>query len=106
MSIRRSKDKMWNDNQKNMRGADVCRAAKFADPQAGATVEALTDRDGTQANTITEQEEMLRRVSFPPDLHKQYFGLPRVGHVHQSVTEPAVKQVLFTLSIGKAPGAD
>jgi len=34
---------MWNDILNNLRGADDWIAAKFANPRAGATVEALTD---------------------------------------------------------------
>jgi hypothetical protein len=33
-SVRRAKDKMWNDYLKNLRGAEVWRAAKFANPWA------------------------------------------------------------------------
>jgi hypothetical protein len=51
-SVWRAKDKMWNDYLKNQGGAEVWTAAKFANPRAGMTVDALTDRDGNQANTI------------------------------------------------------
>ena len=33
-SIWRAKDRMWHDYLKNLRGAEVWRAAKFANPQA------------------------------------------------------------------------
>lgn len=56
----RAKQRMWNDYQKNLRGAEVWRATKIANPWAGATVEALTNREGKQANTITKTKEMLR----------------------------------------------
>jgi len=54
-------------------------------------VEALTDRNGKQANTVTEKEEILSRDSFPPNEHDHYFELPPVGQVHQSVTEQVVE---------------
>jgi len=59
-SIRRENGRMWNDYLRNLRSAEVWREVKFANPRAGATVEALTDTAGKQANTITEKEEMLR----------------------------------------------
>jgi hypothetical protein len=37
---------MLDDYLKNLREAEVWRAARFANPQAGATVETLTHRDG------------------------------------------------------------
>jgi len=35
-------------------------------PRVGTTVEALTDREGKQANASLEKEEMLWLESFPP----------------------------------------
>jgi len=64
-SIQRSKSRMWSDYLQNLRGAEVWRAARYANPRAGATVEALTDKEGKQANTSLEKEEMLRHESFP-----------------------------------------
>jgi hypothetical protein len=37
------------------------------------TVEALTDREGKQANRSLEQEEMMGRKSFPPNDDDQYY---------------------------------
>jgi hypothetical protein len=54
-----------NDYLLNLRGADACRGAKFANTRAGATVEALTDRHGKPANTMAKKEDMLRGESFP-----------------------------------------
>ena len=105
-SIRREKGRMWNDYRRNLRGAAVWRGAKFANPRAGATVEALTDRDGKQANTTTEIAEMVRRQSFPPKENDQYIELPPAAQAHQSVTEQAVERALFLQSVGKAPGPD
>jgi hypothetical protein len=42
-SIRQSKSRMWNDYVQNLRGGEVWKAAKFTNPRAVATVEALTD---------------------------------------------------------------
>ena len=49
------------------------RAARYANPRAGMTVEAFTDREGKQANTSMEKEEMLRHESFPPNDGDQYY---------------------------------
>jgi len=46
-----------------LRGGEVWRRAKFTNPQAGATVEALTDREGKQAYTMAEKEKMLKEES-------------------------------------------
>jgi hypothetical protein len=70
-SIWRAKDRMLEDYLKTLRGAEVWRAAMFANPGAGASLEALTDRDGKQAHTITEIEETLRQESFPQNEHDQ-----------------------------------
>jgi hypothetical protein len=51
---------MWTNYLTNMWGAEVWREATFVNTWAGATVEALTDRNGIQAKTITEKEEMPR----------------------------------------------
>jgi hypothetical protein len=66
-SIPRAKGRMWNDFLKSLRGAELWKAAKVANPRAGATVEALTDRHGKQANTITKKKEMVTLESFPPN---------------------------------------
>jgi len=70
------------------------------------TVEALTDREGKQANTSLEKEEMLRRESFPPNDDDQYYALPAAGSAHTRVTEQAVERALFSQSVKKAPGPD
>jgi hypothetical protein len=97
---------MWNNYLKNLRGAEVWRLAKFANPRAGMTVEALTDKDGNQANTNAEKKEMLRRESFPLNEYDQYFELPQAGQAEQSVTEQAVERALFSQSVKNAPGPD
>jgi len=70
------------------------------------TMEALTDRDGKQVNTIAEKEEMLRRESFPPSEYDKSFELPHAGQAHQSVTEQAVGRAQFSQFVKKAPGQD
>jgi hypothetical protein len=52
--------RMLNKYLLNPRGGEVLRAAKFANPRAGATKEALTNREGKQPNTMAEMEKMLR----------------------------------------------
>jgi len=75
-SIRRSNSGMWSDSIQNLRGAEVWRAAQYANPGAGATVEALTEREGWQANSILEREEMQRRECFrPKHIRKKHFRL-------------------------------
>jgi len=54
-----SQDKMWNENWKILRGAEVWSAAKFANPQVEMTVKAWTNRDGKQENTIGEEEAII-----------------------------------------------
>jgi hypothetical protein len=48
-------------------GAEVWSAARYVNPLAGLTVEALTDGEAKQANTALEKEGMLRDESFPPN---------------------------------------
>jgi hypothetical protein len=64
-SIRQSKSQMWNDYMQYLREGEVWRTAKFTNPRARATGEALIFREGKQANTIAEKEEMLRGESSP-----------------------------------------
>jgi len=63
-SMRQSKRKMWCEYLLNLRGAEVWRAARYANPRSGMTVGALTDKEGKQANTSQKNEEILRRESF------------------------------------------
>jgi len=105
-SIWQSKREMWSDCLEHLRGAEVWRAARYANPRAGMTVEALKDREGKQANTSLEKEEMLRHESFPPNDGDQYYKLPPAGSAHTRVTEQAVEQALYSQSVKKAPGPD
>jgi len=69
-------------------------------------VEALTDRDGQQANTITKMDEMLQRESFPPNDYDQFFELSLAGQEHQSITEHVIERAPFSQSVRNAPGPD
>ena len=103
-SIRQSTRRMWGDYLQNLTGAEVWRAARYANPRAGTTVEASTARDGKQAHTSLEKEEMLRHESFPPNDGNQYNKLPPAGSAHTCVTEQAVERALVSQSVKKAPG--
>jgi hypothetical protein len=70
------------------------------------TVEALTDREGKQANTSLEKEEMLRCESFPPNDDDQYYEQPPAVSAYTRVREQTVKRALFAQSVKKAPGPD
>ena len=82
------------------------RAAPYPNPRVGMTVEALTDREGKQANTSLEQKEMLRHECFPPSDGDQYYKLPQAGSACTRVTELAVDRDLVSQSVKKAPGPD
>jgi len=97
---------MWSEYFQNLRGAEVWRAVRYVNPRAGMTVEALTDREGKQANTSQEKEEMLRCESFPPNDDNQYYELPPAGSAHTCGTEQTVERSLFSQSVKKAPGPD
>ena len=75
----------------NLRRADVWRAARYANPRAGTTMDTLPDREGKQANTSLEQEGMLRRESFSENVDDQYKELPPAGGAHTCVTDQAVE---------------
>jgi len=100
-SIQRSKSQTCSDYLQNLSGAEVWRAAQYANPRASMTVEALTDREGKQANTATEEEEMLRRQSFPQNDDDQYYELPPVGSGSTRVTEQAAEGALLSQSVTK-----
>jgi hypothetical protein len=89
-----------------VRGGEVWRAAKFTNPRAGATLEALTDTEGKQANTITEKEEMLRRESCPLNDGDLYEEISPAGQAHECITKQSVERAQFSQSVKKAPGPD
>jgi len=64
-SLRQSKRKMLSEYLRIRRGANVWRAERYANPRAGMTTDGSTDREGKQANTSQEKEEMLRHECFP-----------------------------------------
>jgi hypothetical protein len=97
---------MWSDYFKNLRGAEVWRAAQYANPGAGMTVEALTHREGKQANTSLAKEEMLRHESFPQNDGDHYNKLPSLGGAHTRVTEQSAERALYSQSVKKAPGPE
>jgi hypothetical protein len=72
-SFRWSKSQMWTDNLQNLRGAEEVRAAQYVNPPVSMTVEPSIDREGKQAHTATEKEEMLRCESFRPNDDDQYY---------------------------------
>jgi len=105
-SIRQFTRKMWGYYLKNLRGAEMRRAARYANPRAGMTVEALTDREGNQAKTSLEKEEMLRHESNRPNDGDQYYEPPPAGSAHTCVTEQAVERAIFSQQVNEAPGPD
>jgi len=82
------------------------RGARYTNPQAGMAVEALTNRDGKQANTSLEKEKMLRHKYFPLNDGNEYYKLPPAGSQHTCVTEQAVERAIFSQSVKKAPGPE
>jgi len=104
--IRQSRREMWSGYLKNLRGAEFWRAARYGNSRAGMTLEAFTDKEGKQANTSLEKEEMLRHESFPRDDGDQYDERPPAGIAHTRVTEQAVERSLCSQSLRKAPGTD
>ena len=74
--------------------------------QAGATVEALTDREGKKAKTSMQEEEMLRHECLPLDDDDQYYEVHPSGSAHPRITEEAVQQAPFSRSVKKAQGLD
>jgi hypothetical protein len=97
---------MWSDYLQNLMGAKVWRAARYANPQASMTVQVLMDKEGKQANTATEKEEMVRHKAFPPTNNNLYYELPPAGSAHTRVTEQAVERALNAQSVKKAPGPE
>jgi hypothetical protein len=54
-------------------------------------VEALTDRERKQANTIAEKEKMLRGESFPLSDRDKYYELPPAGRANERIIEHSVE---------------
>jgi len=104
--IQQSKSQMLSDYMQNLWGAEEWWAAHYANPCMGMTMVTLMEREGKQANTATEKEEMLRRESFPPNDNNQYYNLPPTGSAHTDCTEQGVKEALYSRSVKKAPGPD
>jgi len=104
--IRQSKSKMCSDYFHNLRAAKEWRAARYANPRAGMTMEALTDRADNQANTTTEKEEMPTGKSCPLNDNDQDYNLPPARSAHTRVTKQAVERALDSRSVRNAPGPD
>ena len=66
-SMQQCKSQMSRDYLHNLVGAEVCRVARYANPQAVVTVKVITEKEDKQANSILEKELMLRCESFPPN---------------------------------------
>jgi hypothetical protein len=79
---------------------------KYVNPWAATTVEALTDGKCKHVNIATENEEMLRRESFPQNNDDQNYELPPAGCVHKQVSEQAFERALHSQSVMIAPGPD
>lgn len=89
-SIRQSNSRLLNDYLQSLRESEVWRAVMFTNPRAGATMEALTARVGNQANTIAEQEKILRGESVPQNDGDQNYELLLAGQAHDRKTEQLV----------------
>jgi hypothetical protein len=71
--IQQSKWTMWSEHFQCLSGVEVCSTAHYVNPWAGMPMEASTDREGKQANTSVEKEEMPRHKFFPPNDNDQYY---------------------------------
>jgi hypothetical protein len=69
-------------------------------------MEALTNREGKQANTIAEKEKILRGESFPLNDGDQHYIQPPADQAHQLKSEKLVEHALLSQSVRKAPGLD
>jgi hypothetical protein len=65
-------------------------------------MEALTDREGKQANTIAKKEKMLRGDTFPLNDGEQYYELLPAYPAHECITEKSVEQALFSKLVKNA----
>ena len=86
-SIRHSEMIMLTELLRNLLGGKVWEAARYMNPWAGMTVESFTDREGKQAKSLLEKEEMMRLESFPPNDNDQYYELPPTPRAHTHGTE-------------------
>jgi len=89
--FRQSEIQMFSEYFQNLRGAEVWIAARYANPRACMTMEAFTDRQGKQANTSLEKEQMLRHGLFAPNHHDQYYELRPADSPHTRVTDQIVE---------------
>jgi len=104
--IRQFERKMYSESLQKRKGAELSGAARYVNPWAGSTVEALTHREDKKTNTLLEKEGILRVESYHPNCDDQYDELPRAGMAHMIVTEQSVERALCSRSVKKAPGPD
>jgi len=97
---------MCSDYLQYLRGAEVWRAAQYANPPVDITVTAIPDREGQHSNPVADIEEILRRESFHPHDKDQCYKLHSGGSTHTHVTEQIVEQALYSQSIKTAPGPE
>lgn len=69
-------------------------------------MEAVTDREGKQANKMLEKEVVLRHGFFPLNNDNKDYELPSAGSTHTLVTAQAVAEALYFQSCNKGPGLD
>jgi len=89
-----------------LQGADIWRAAKCVKSQTARILEALKTREGKQANTTIEKEEMLRLEAFHPNDDDQYYELPPASSVPTKVSKNAVQWTLHSDSVKRTPAPD
>jgi len=97
---------MRDNYLQNHRGGKAWRAAKFTNPRADATVEALTNRVETEANPIAEEEDILRGECFLLNDGDQYYELPPAAQAHERISEQSVERARFMRSGRNGPGSD
>jgi len=83
---------MLSEYLQHLRGAEVWRAARYANPRADTIVQAFTGRECKQPNTSLVKEKMLWRESLPPNDNDQYYELPPAENPHTRVTDQAVER--------------
>jgi hypothetical protein len=89
--IHQSKRTMWSEYLRNLKGAEVWRAARYANHRPGTTMEAITDRGGMEPNRLLEKQEMVSHEFVPPNDDDQYYELPPAVSSPMRITEQAVE---------------
>jgi len=86
-SIQQSQSKMWNDYLLKLSSGEVGWAEFFSHTSPGVTMDALTDKQGKQVNTLAITETILREQSIPLIDRDQYYTLPPARTTHKWRTE-------------------